>query len=90
MQYRPSEDVVFCPVEAGAVLLHSGQEVYFGLNPVGAFIWQQLPPVTGSLDEIVALLKAKYADVDVQLLRADMLELLGTLERNGLVVAADG
>ena len=31
-------------VEDGAVLLHAGQEVYYGLNAVGARIWQLLPP----------------------------------------------
>lgn len=86
---RPSPNVVFCPVESGAVLLHSADEVYFGLNGVGAEIWQLLPPVSASLDELVSGLSSRYADVAPEVLRADAIELLETLRQNGLVLADD-
>lgn len=85
---RPHPDVVFRTVSDGAVLLHVREEVYFGLNDVGSRIWQLLPPVTASLDELCVKLGQAYGDVAPEVLRADVVELLSQLEANQLVVAA--
>lgn len=79
-------EVIYRPVADGAVLLHTGQEVYFGLNVVGAQIWELLPPACSTLEEVCATLGARYPDVPAPTLRADVLELLAELERSGLVV----
>lgn len=86
---HPSEQVVFCPVESGAVLLHSGTEVYFGLNEVGALIWQHLPPKSSSVAELVEMLRARYTDVDAAVLERDILELLTALREQQLVLGPD-
>ncbi|HRQ79030.1 MAG TPA: PqqD family peptide modification chaperone, partial [Gemmatimonadaceae bacterium] len=69
----------------GAVLLHTGQEIYFGLNEVGAAIWELLPPVSSSLDEICEKLAERYPDAPRDELRNDVETLLADLLREGLV-----
>lgn len=80
-------DVVYCEVEDGAVLLHAVQEVYYGLNQVGAEIWQ-LMPAADSLDALVAALRARYPEVDPATLRDDARALLDDLTAHGLVEPA--
>lgn len=84
----PHPDVVCMPVTDGAVLLHTGQEVYFGLNTVGVQVWELLRPDVGDLDSLCAALGERYPDVAAPELRADVAELLGELERGGLVLPA--
>lgn len=84
----PSPDVVFQKLEDGAVLFAPGTETYFGLNEVGALVWQLLPPVSGSLDELTTELAARFAEVPAATIRTDVLELLDDLVREGL--ARDG
>src|SRR5207247_6479502 len=72
-------------VDGGAVLLDTGQEVYYGLNTVGAYIWEHLPPVFQTLEEMSASLSALHPEVAVETIRADARELLDDLLANGLV-----
>ena len=66
-------------VDGGAVLLDTGQEVYYGLNTVGAYIWEHLPPVFQTLEEMSASLSALHPEVAVETIRADARELLDDL-----------
>ncbi len=79
-------DVVCMPVADGAVLLHTGQELYFGLNIVGVHVWELLRPDVGDLESLCTELGARYPDVSAAELRADVAELLDALEHDGLVV----
>lgn len=81
-------DVVFAPLDQGAVLFSVSEEVYYGLNAVGLRVWQLLPPATRSLDELCATLQREFADVDLDIIRADVSELLAELTRLRLVVPA--
>jgi hypothetical protein len=80
--------VVFKPVTGGAVLLHVDDEVYYGLNAVGARVWELLPPESASLDEICTAIAAEYPDAPLDDVRADVTELLNDLLEHGLVLAA--
>jgi hypothetical protein len=84
---RPHPGVLFKTVSDGAVLLHVEEEIYFGLNDVGTRIWQLLPPACFDLNELCARLAEVYGDVSLEVLRADVVELLTELEANQLVVA---
>ena len=53
---RPHPAVMFREVSDGAVLLQMEDEIYFGLNSVGARIWQLLPPASTDLDDLCAQL----------------------------------
>ena len=83
---RPHPAVMFREVSDGAVLLQMEDEIYFGLNSVGARIWQLLPPVSTSLDALCAQLGTSYPDVSADQLRADVTELLDQLREAKLLV----
>jgi len=86
----PNCDVVYKRVMDGAVLLSTTDEVYYGLNAVGALVWEQLPPTLTRLDEVCARLARRYPDVAADTIRADVVELLDDLLAHGLVRAAEG
>ena len=83
-------DVICRTVDGGAVLLDTGQEVYYGLNLVGAYIWEHLPPVFQTLEEMSGSLSALYPEVAAETIRTDARELLDDLLANGLVCPAVG
>lgn len=82
----PHPAVMFQTVGDGAVLLHTQDEIYFGLNGVGARVWQLLPPTCVEFDDICANLAATYPGADAATIRADVDELLSQLRGHGLVV----
>lgn len=86
----PHPTVICQQIEDGAVLFAPVTEIYFGLNEVGAKVWQLLPPVSSSLDELCQRLAADYPDVDEPTIRADVVELLTQLAAEGLVVSPAG
>lgn len=83
----PKPDVICRAVSDGAVLLATEQEVYYGLNLVGTYIWEHLPPVFTTLDELTAALSQLHPDIPVHTIRSDARELLNELLINGLVTA---
>lgn len=83
----PNPDVIYRQVDGGAVLLSVSDEVYFGLNAVGAFIWEHLSPTLRTLDELAAALGGQYPEVPADALRADIRALLDDLTVNGLANA---
>ena len=83
-------DVVFRRVSEGAVLLSTTDEVYFGLNEVGAFIWEQLDAGLENTAALGDALAREYPDVDASTIEADMHELLDELLRVGLLSNGPG
>ena len=79
--------VIYKGMSDGAVLFDPRVEIYFGLNEVGARVWQMLPPASSSLDEIVKKLAAIYPEVSEDTIRQDVKELLDQLVEQGLAVA---
>jgi hypothetical protein len=77
---------VFAELEDGAVILNVDTGIYYGLDRVGARIWE-LMGVGDTADNIVATLQTEYA-VEPSVLRADVAALLTSLEVNGLVHVA--
>jgi len=80
---RAAREQVSCTVEDEAVILHLKDGVYFGLNPVGAFVWNHLkqPQRVSELQEKVI---AEFEVVHEQC-EADLRELLSDLLKSGLV-----
>ena len=81
----PDPAVIFRTLPDGAVLLHTATEVYYGLNSVGARVWELLPPASGDLDDLCRRLSAEYPDASVAEIRADVAGLLSELRHAGLV-----
>jgi hypothetical protein len=79
-------------MDEGGVLFCTRTEVYFGVNRVGAAIWNLLPArgaeradgVDGLLDELVRL----YPDAGRDVLAADLRDFLDELEKGELVAYA--
>ena len=78
--------VIFKALATGAVLYSTDDEVYFGLNPVGVRVWELLPPVHKTLDEVCRVLAAEYPDAPEDVIRTDVSELLDELIKLGLLV----
>ena len=67
------------------MLLSTDDEVYYGLNEVGAFIWELLTPETESTDVLRDALVKKYPDVDAEEIAADLAEILSDLLKAGML-----
>ena len=78
-----AKDVVSCDLVEEAALLNLKDGVYYGLNPVGARIWNliQEPREVG---EILEILLDEY-DVERDTCQNDLIELLGQLIDKELV-----
>jgi len=83
-----NEAVIYRTLSEGAVLFSLTDEVYFGLNPVAAEVWEMLPPAHMSIDSLCAALAARHPEVSAADLRADVIELLSSLQSFGLLVPA--
>lgn len=81
----PSPSVVCTPLAEGAVLFDARTEQYFGLNVVGARIWELLPSA-GDVESLHGRLHAEYPDVDAADLRRDVEALLENLVASGLAI----
>ena len=79
--------VIFKALATGAVLYSTEDEVYFGLNPVGVRVWELLPPAQQTLDEVCRVLASEYPEVEAEVIRADVAELIEELLKLGLVQA---
>ena len=83
-----NEAVIYRPLSEGAVLFSLTDEVYFGLNAVAAEVWEMLPPAHMSFESLCAELAARHPEVPAGDLRADVLELLTSLQSFGLLIPA--
>lgn len=66
------------------MLFSPATEIYFGLNHVGARIWELLPPATSTVQELCDRLRAIYPDAGAGV-EADVRTLLEQLALAGLV-----
>lgn len=76
-------DQVSCDLDGEAAILNLKSGTYYGLDPVGAFVWNQLAspqPVSA----IVTSMLERY-DVDPQRCERDLLALLAQLDQRGLL-----
>ncbi len=82
----PNPDVIYRSLSEGAVLFSTRDEVYFGLNDVGARVWELLPPAAATVDEICHELAGRYPDASPVTIRGDVEDLLAALAEHGLVL----
>jgi hypothetical protein len=86
MYARPHPGVVFRTVSEGAVLLHTEQEIYFGLNPVGAQVWELMGSGGAELESLCVGLGELHPGVELGTIRQDVTELMRELETYELVL----
>jgi hypothetical protein len=77
-----SDRVVGCEIDGEIVLLHLDTGIYFGLNPVGAEIWNYIREEK-SLEQIRDHLLSRY-DVPRSRCETEVRALLGNLVAQGL------
>ena len=77
------ETVQWCEVGGEAVLLDTTSGRYFGLNPVGARMWELLGQ-HGDPEQVVSQMITEF-DVDEGRLRSDLEALVETLIARGLL-----
>ena len=77
--------VVYRALSEGAVLFSTADEVYFGLNSVGSRVWELLA-THSTLDGLCTAIAREYPEVDPDVIRADVGELLEELTGYGLVL----
>jgi hypothetical protein len=80
---KPRDGVIAKMVGSEMVLLDYDRGIYYGLNPVGARVWQLLTDGEAP-DRIVEMLVGEY-DVARETLDADVAALLRDLEAKKLV-----
>lgn len=80
-------DLVSCDLDGEAVILQLGSGIYYGLDPVGASVWNLLqePRPVHSIRDV---LLAEY-DVEPERCERDLLALLHQLQAASLVVVRD-
>lgn len=83
-RFEQSEQVLVQELQGEAVLLDMATGVYFGLNSLGVSIWKYLGDHK-QLSEVIEGIVADY-DVSEEVCSRDVLELVGRLVENGLLV----
>jgi hypothetical protein len=78
-----SKDYVYCDVENEVTILGLNDGIYYGLNPVGAFIWNMIQKPK-SLNEIQNAILQEY-EVGKEESESDLFELLNDLLDKGLI-----
>ena len=79
--------VIFQRVSEGGVLLSIADEIYYGLNAVGADVWELLPE-SSSFADLCARLVARYPDAPEAEVATDVADLLAELQGAGLIAGA--
>jgi hypothetical protein len=83
-----SRDQVSCSLEDEVAIVHLKAGVYYGLDPVGARIWE-LIATPRSVRAVRDALLAEY-QVDTERCGDDLITLLRTMADAGLVDVSDG
>ena len=82
-QITITPDTLINQVGGEAVLLNLGSETYFGLDEVGASMWQALT-TKGTIQQAYESLLTEY-EVDAEVLRQDLVDLIKKLVAQGLI-----
>jgi Coenzyme PQQ synthesis protein D (PqqD) len=80
---KRAPDVISTDLNGEEVILNLSTGTYFGLDPVGARVWQLLKKGM-TLREVFRVMIGEY-DVEENRLQADLLGIAGDLNENGLV-----
>jgi hypothetical protein len=80
---KRSDRQVACNLNGEVALLHLDKGLYFGLQNVGAHIWDALQEPR-SVDEIIATVLTHF-DVAPEICRADVLKFLVSLQEAGMI-----
>jgi hypothetical protein len=86
MQWRVSDQAIASAVADETVILHLGNGTYYGLDPIGARLWEAI-----QANEVPASIRdglLSTYDVEPERLSEDLRALLGDLAANELIERA--
>ncbi len=78
-----TKEQVSCDLDGEAVILNHRKGVYYGLDPVGARVWDRLQK-PASVDQIKEMILNEY-HVDPRRCERDLLKILRELRAEGLI-----
>jgi len=81
----PDPAVIYQSLAEGAVLFSTRDEVYYGMNQVGARIWEALE-TSATWEEVYQKLLIQFPDAGDDLLRTDVQQLVEDLMHNHLLL----
>ena len=84
----PVPAAIFKALAEGGVIFSTETEIYFGVNAIGARIWELLPPAHSTVAEVCATLMSQYPDAGSARIQADVLKFLDELTASGLATIA--
>ena len=84
-----SEAIVSREIGGELVLLDLAGGFYFGLNAVGAAIWQRLEEGPATIAQLTEQVVQTF-EVDAETARADIVDLVAKMKDQGLVVRGPG
>lgn len=84
--YKKSARQVSCRINDEVAILDLDRALYFGLQGVGVHIWDSLEQPR-SVDDLCTSVMAEF-EVSEATCQADVLQILGSLEAEGLIEAA--
>lgn len=82
---EPAPSTIFKRLDEGGVLFSTETEGYFGVNAIGARIWELLT-VSATFEQMCAELAKSYHDVGAEQIKRDVAKFLDDLIASGLVV----
>ena len=88
IKWKVSPEVLFSKIDEEVVLMSIAADSYFGLDPVGSYIWELLEKQPSSFDELVQLLVEEY-DVDEQTCRNDVKKFIDEMSEKKLILQAE-
>ncbi len=83
-RYSISDDVVSREVAGEMVLLDLASGLYFGLDPVGTFVWEKLSEGHASLSDLADAVEQSF-DAPRDVIERDLAALFGQLSDKKLV-----
>lgn len=86
-QVKASNDQVSCDLAGESAILDLQNGIYYGLDPVGARIWELIQKPCDA-KEVVSQLLDEY-DVEPEQCQQDVLALLNQLSERGLIEVCD-
>ncbi|ADZ09099.1 hypothetical protein Metbo_0849 [Methanobacterium lacus] len=78
-----ADDVVSCNLDDEVAILNTQSGIYYGLDPIGAKIWNSLQKPC-SISDLIELILEEY-DVEEERFKTDLLDLVNDLKEKGLV-----
>jgi hypothetical protein len=84
-KWKVSEEVLYSKIDEEVILMSIEADSYFGLDPVGSYIWELLSKQPASINELVAIMMEEY-EVDEDTCRKDVQAFINDMSGRKLII----